>query len=45
MAKRSITVALDDETIRHLAMLGDPIEVLARLADSAADGVRRPDRV
>lgn len=38
----SITVELDDETIRYLAMLGKPIEVLARLADAAADGVRRP---
>ena len=42
MAKQSITIELDDETIRYLAVLGKPIEVLARLADSAADGVRRP---
>lgn len=42
MEKRSITVELDDETIRSLAVLGDPIEVLARLACSAADGVHRP---
>ena len=44
MAKQSITVELDDETIRYLAVLGKPIEVLAHLAHSAADGVRRPDR-
>jgi len=43
MAKQSITVELDDETIRSLAVLGKPIEVLAQLAYSAADGVRRPD--
>ena len=42
MAKQSITVELDDETIRYLAVLGNPIEVVARLAYSAADGVRRP---
>jgi signal transduction histidine kinase len=42
MAKQSITVELDDETIRCLAVIGNPIQVLARLADSAADGVRRP---
>ena len=42
MAKQSITIDLDDETIRHLTVLGKPIEVLARLADSAADSVRRP---
>src|SRR5438874_375658 len=28
MAKQSITVVLDEETIRYLAMLGKPIEVL-----------------
>jgi len=44
MAKQSITVELDDETIRSLAVLGKPIEVLAQLAHSAADGVRRPGR-
>jgi signal transduction histidine kinase len=44
MAKRGITVELDDETIRHLAMLGHPAEVLARLASSTADGVRLPNR-
>lgn len=42
MAKQSITVELDDETIRSLAALGKPIEVLAQLANSAAEGVRRP---
>ena len=44
MAKQRITVELDEETIRYLAMLGKPIEVLAQLAYSAADGLRRPDR-
>ncbi|MDZ4805303.1 MAG: ATP-binding protein [Candidatus Eisenbacteria bacterium] len=42
MAKRRITVELDDETIQCLGVLGDPIEVLANLASSAADGVSRP---
>ena len=42
MAKRSITIELDDETLRDLAVLGEPLEVLAHLAYSAADGVRRP---
>jgi len=42
MAKRSITLELDDETIGYLTMLGEPIEVLARPAYSAADSVRRP---
>ncbi len=37
MSKQSITVELDDETIRYLAGLGEPIEVLARLACSAAE--------
>jgi signal transduction histidine kinase len=41
MAKRSITLELDDETIRHLAVLGKPNEVLALLAYSAADGAQR----
>lgn len=40
MANQSITVELDDETLRCLAAEGKPIEVLARLAHSAADGVR-----
>jgi hypothetical protein len=42
MAKRSITIELDDETLRDLAVLGEPLKVLAHLAYSAADGVRRP---
>jgi PAS domain S-box-containing protein len=42
VAKQSITVELDDETIRSLAALGEPVDVLAHLAHSAADGVRRP---
>jgi signal transduction histidine kinase len=44
LAKQSITVELDEETIRCLAVLGKPIEVLAHLAHSAADGVRHPHR-
>jgi signal transduction histidine kinase len=43
MAKQSITVELDDATIRSLAVLGEPMEVLAQLAYAAAEGVRRPD--
>ena len=42
MAKQSITVELDDETVGYLAMIGKPNEVLAHLAYAAADGVRRP---
>lgn len=43
MAKRSITVELDDETIGYLAELGKPDEVLAQLAYSATmEGGRRP---
>jgi signal transduction histidine kinase len=42
MAKQSITIELDDETIRDLAVLGKPNEVLAHLAYSVADGVRGP---
>ena len=45
MARQSITIQLDDETIGLLAKRGEPIEVLAQLAYSAADGVRRPGRV
>ncbi|MDQ3035490.1 MAG: HAMP domain-containing histidine kinase [Myxococcota bacterium] len=44
MAKRSITVELDDETIRDMSVLGEPIDVLALLACSAADAVRYPGR-
>jgi signal transduction histidine kinase len=40
MATQSITVELDDETIRDLAAIGKPIDVLAQLAHAAADGVR-----
>ena len=43
MRKHSITIELDDETIGGLAALGQPIEVLARLAHSAAAGVGRAD--
>src|SRR5688572_13611439 len=42
--KKSLTVELDEETIGHLATLGEPIEVLAQLAYSAAEGVRMPGR-
>jgi PAS domain S-box-containing protein len=42
VAKQDITVELDDETIRNLAVLGNPVEVLARLAHSAADVVLHP---
>src|ERR1019366_1732489 len=42
MAKQNIIVELDSETIRYLTALGNPADVLARLAFSAADGVRRP---
>lgn len=42
MTNQRITVELDDETIRSLAALGRPIDVLAQLAHRAADGVRRP---
>lgn len=44
MAKQEITIELDDATIRSLAVLGKPMEVLEQLAYSAAEGVRRPDR-
>ena len=43
MAKQIISVELDDETIRDLALLGKPIEVLALLAYSATEGKRHPD--
>ncbi|CAN5329484.1 HAMP domain-containing sensor histidine kinase [soil metagenome] len=39
MSRRSITVELDDDTIRYLAGLGDPGEVVARLACAAAEDV------
>ena len=40
MANQSITVELDEETIRCLTAVGKPIDVLAHLARSTADGVR-----
>jgi len=40
MTNQSITVELDEETVRYLTTLGEPIVVLARLAASAADGFR-----
>jgi signal transduction histidine kinase len=39
VAKQTITVELDDETIACLITLGNPAEALARLADSMADAV------
>ena len=44
MAKQSITVELDDETVRDLTTLGKPIEILAHLAQSAAASARLPSR-
>jgi signal transduction histidine kinase len=44
MKKQHLTVELDDETMLRLAALGEPIDVLVRLAHSAADGVRHPQR-
>lgn len=40
MAKQSFTIELDDETVRKLALLGEPIQLLAHLALSAAEGTR-----
>ena len=45
MAKQSITVELDAETVRRLSALGDPSEVLLRLARSVADATGHPARV
>ena len=43
MAKQSITVELDNETVDYLTVLGTPAQVLAQLAYSATtEGVRRP---
>lgn len=42
MAKRSISVDLDDQTLRALVRLGKPSEVLAKLAHSAAHGGLQP---
>ena len=44
MAKQTITVELDDATIHYLAGIGDPGQVLARLADSATDGTPNAKR-
>ena len=43
MAKLSVIVELDADTVRRLAVLGKPSEVLAQLASSAADGSLRLD--
>jgi len=43
LAKQSITVELSDETIRCLAQLGAPRDVLAELADSVAQRVCHRD--
>lgn len=40
MAKQIIHLELEDDTVRELEALGSPLEVLARLAYAAADGVR-----
>jgi len=44
VAKQMITVELDDETVRSLAKLGDPIEALVALAQSTGDGMRHPNQ-
>jgi len=44
MAKQSITVELSDETIRCLALLGAPHDVLAGLADSVAQRMSHGDQ-
>lgn len=44
MAKQTITVELDAETIRRLTALGEPSEVLLRLARSVADDTGHPAR-
>lgn len=44
MAKQRNTVELDDETIRHLAGLGNPIGALTRLGASADVAARHPNR-
>jgi len=44
MAKQTITVELDAETIRRLTALGEPGEVLLRLARSVADDTSHPAR-
>lgn len=42
MAKHTLSVSVDPDTLALLAVLGDPKQVLAHLVHSAADGVRRP---
>ena len=42
MAKLSIIVELDADTVRRLTVLGKPSEVLERLACAAADGALGP---
>lgn len=42
MEKRGITVELDEETLACLAVLGEPTDVLERLAHSTAEGIRGP---
>lgn len=45
MPKQRVTVELDAETIRRLAALGEPSEVLAHMARSVADTTGHPARV
>jgi len=40
MPNHHLNIALDLETVRCLAVLGDPADVVARLAHAVADGVR-----
>ncbi len=42
--RQSVTVELDAETIRRLAALGEPSEVLSQLARSVVDSTRHPAR-
>ena len=42
MAKQSISIDLDTETLRGLAALGDPAVLLAGLASAAVERARRP---
>lgn len=37
-----LTIEIPDQAFDLLLALGDPVDVLARLADHAAQGVRRP---
>ncbi len=45
MAKQRMTVELEDDTIRRLTALGEPIAVLAQLAGTVAESVRDTDRL